>query len=141
MNLCTNALQAMEHAGALTVVLDRESVPEHRLLSHGTLSPGPYVRLSVSDTGSGIPPAVLERMFDPFFTTKGAGDGTGLGLSLLHGMVADFGGAIDVTTQAGAGTPSTGWLPPSGGPPRTLAGPAAGPPQVNGAAVAIDHQD
>src|SRR5258706_55275 len=101
MNLCTNALQAMEHAGALTVVLDRESVPEHRLLSHGTLSPGPYVRLSVSDTGSGIPPAVLERMFDPFFTTKGVGDGTGLGLSLVHGIVADFGGGTQWGPQPG----------------------------------------
>src|SRR6267142_444695 len=100
MNLCTNALQAMEHGGVLTVVLDRAAIPERRNLAHGTLSPGPHVRLAVSDTGSGIPPAVLERMFDPFFTTKGVGEGTGLGLSLVHGIVADFGGAIDVTTQA-----------------------------------------
>jgi len=62
------------------------------------------VRLSVADTGSGIPPAVLERMFDPFFTTKRVGDGTGLGLSLVHGIVADLGGAIDVATQTGSGT-------------------------------------
>jgi CheY-like chemotaxis protein len=137
MNLCTNALQAMEHGGALTVVLDRESVPERRLLSHGTLLPGPYVRLSVSDTGSGIPPAVLERMFDPFFTTKGVGDGTGLGLSLVHGIVADFGGAIDVKTQAGAGTTFTVWLPASGETPRILAEPAGELPQGNGETVMI----
>src|SRR5882672_197204 len=124
MNLCTNALQAMEHGGVLAVVLDRESVPERRLLSHGTLLPGPYVRLSVSDTGSGIPPAVLERMFDPFFTTKRVGDGTGLGLSLVHGIVADFGGAIDVATQAGTGTTFTVWLPAAGETPRPLAEPA-----------------
>src|SRR6266849_6235806 len=137
MNLFTNALQAMEHGGVLTVLLDRESVPERRVLSHGTLLPGPYVRLSVSDTGSGIPPAVLERMFDPFFTTKGVGDGTGLGLSLVHGIVADFGGAIDVKTQAGAGTSFTVWLPASGETPRLLAEPVGELPQGNGETVMI----
>jgi len=90
------------------------------------------VRLSVSDTGSGIAPAVLERMFDPFFTTKAVGDGTGLGLSLVHGIVADFGGAIDVTTQAGVGTSFTVWLPTSGRPPRLLAEPVGELPQGNG---------
>src|SRR5258708_12160060 len=105
MNLCTNALQAMEQGGVLTVALEKVAVPERRLLSHGTLLPGPYVRLSVGDTGSGIPPAVLERMFDPFFTTKGVGDGTGLGLSLVHGIVADFAGAIHLKTPPRPGTP------------------------------------
>jgi PAS domain S-box-containing protein len=137
MNLCTNALQAMEQGGVLTVVLERAAVPERRALSHGTLSPGPYVRLSVSDTGSGIPAAVLERMFDPFFTTKGVGDGTGLGLSLVHGIVADFGGAIDVTTQAGAGTTFTVWLPAAGETPRIVSEPAADLPQGNGETVMI----
>src|SRR5258707_7940312 len=115
MNLCTNALQAMEHGGLLTVVLDRAAVPERCALSHGTLAAGPYVRLAVSDTGSGIPSTVLERMFDPFFTTKGGGEGTGLGLSLVHRIVADFGGAIDVTTQARAGTTLTAGLPAARG--------------------------
>jgi PAS domain S-box-containing protein len=137
MNLCTNALQAMEHGGVLTVALEKVAVPERRLLSHGTLLPGSYVRLSVSDTGSGIPSAVLERMFDPFFTTKGVGDGTGLGLSLVHGIVADFGGAIDVTTQAGVGTTFTVWLPASGETPRLLAEPAGELPQGNGETVMI----
>src|SRR3977135_4559348 len=137
MNLCTNALQAMEHGGMLTVVLDREAVRERRLLSHGTLSPGAHVRLCVSDTGRGIPPAVLERMFDPFFTTKGVGDGTGLGLSLVHGIVADFGGAIDVKTQAGVGTTFTVWLPASGETPRLLAEPVGELPQGNGETVMI----
>src|SRR6267378_3795624 len=137
MNLCTNALQAMEHGGVLTVALDRVAVAERRLLSHGTLLPGPCVRLSVSDTGSGIPPAVLERMFDPFFTTKAVGDGTGLGLSLVHGIVADFGGAIDVATQAGVGTSFTVWLPISGETPRLLAEPVGELPQGNGETVMI----
>ena len=87
---------------------------EHRTLSRGSLAPGRYVRLTVSDTGVGIPPAVLERMFDPFFTTKGVGQGTGLGLSLVHGIVIDLGGAIDVTSKAGEGTSFEIWLPVAG---------------------------
>jgi PAS domain S-box-containing protein len=111
MNLCTNALQAMEGGGVLRVTLDCTELNESRTLSRGALGPGPYARLCVSDTGVGIAPAVLERMFDPFFTTKGVGEGTGLGLSLVHGIVADLGGAIDVTTKAGEGTTFEIWLP------------------------------
>ncbi|HXL87163.1 MAG TPA: ATP-binding protein, partial [Gemmatimonadaceae bacterium] len=114
MNLCTNALHAMQRGGVLSVVLERVELSEHRSLSRGTLSPGAYVRLVVSDTGTGIPPAVLERMFDPFFTTKGVGEGTGLGLSLVHGIVAELGGAVDVATQAGEGTKFEIWLPVAG---------------------------
>jgi signal transduction histidine kinase len=111
MNLCTNAVQAMAQGGVLTVALNLVSVGERHLLSHGTLGAGRYARLSVSDTGSGIPPVVLERMFDPFFTTKRIGEGTGLGLALVHGTVAEFGGVIDVATQVGVGTTFTIWLP------------------------------
>jgi PAS domain S-box-containing protein len=114
MNLCTNALHAMERGGVLSVVLERVELGERRTLSRGTLSPGAYVRLVVSDTGTGIPPAVLERMFDPFFTTKGVGEGTGLGLSLVHGIVAELGGAIDVATRPGEGTKFEIWLPVAG---------------------------
>ena len=121
MNLCTNAVHAMAQSGVLTVVLDHVTAGERRLLSHGILGAGRYVRLSVSDTGIGIPPAVLERMFDPFFTTKRVGDGTGLGLALVHGIVAEFGGAIDVATQVGAGTTFTIWLPAAGEAPRLVA--------------------
>jgi signal transduction histidine kinase/ActR/RegA family two-component response regulator len=137
MNLCTNAVHAMAHGGVLTVVLDRVALGERRLLSHGTLRAGRYVRLSVSDSGSGIPPAVLERMFDPFFTTKRVGDGTGLGLALVHGIVADFGGVIDVTTQVGVGTTFTIWLPAAGETPRLLAKPAGEVPRGNGETVMI----
>ena len=105
MNLGTNALQAMENGGVLEVALDRADVAQSRRLSHGNLSPGKYVRLCVSDTGSGIPPHVLDRMF---------GEGTGLGLSLVHGIVTDLGGAIDVRTAVGQGTTFTIWLPTAG---------------------------
>ena len=137
MNLCTNAVQAMGRGGVLRVVLDRAAAPEPRVLTHGTLSPREYLRLTVSDTGSGIPPAVLERMFDPFFTTKGVGEGTGLGLSLVHGIVADFGGAIDVATQAGAGTTFTIWLPAAGDTPRPASQAARELPRGNGETVMI----
>src|SRR5712672_935718 len=138
MNLCTNAMHAMERDGVLTVELERVEVGERRLLSHGTLGAGRYVRLSVSDTGIGISPAVLERMFDPFFTTKRVGAGTGLGLALVHGIVADFGGAIDVATQVGTGTTFTIWLPAAGQIPRLLAAEPAGElPRGNGETVMI----
>ena len=137
MNLCTNALHAMGPGGVLTVMLEHVAVDERRLLSHGTLCVGRYVRLSVSDTGSGIPPAVLERMFDPFFTTKRVGDGTGLGLALVQGIVADFGGVIDVATQVGIGSTFTIWLPATGKVPRLLAEPTGELPRGNGETVMI----
>jgi len=114
MNLCTNALHAMAHGGVLKVELERVDLSTARALSRGSLAPGPHLRLSVSDTGSGIPPEVFERMFDPFFTTKGVGEGTGLGLSVVHGIVTDLGGAIEVTTRTGNGTTFEIWLPVAG---------------------------
>jgi PAS domain S-box-containing protein len=114
MNLCTNALQAMENGGVLGVALDCVHVEQVCWLSHGNLTPDVYVRLRVWDTGSGITPDVLDRMFDPYFTTKGTGEGTGLGLSLVHGIVMDLGGAIDVRTSLGRGTAFTIWLPIAG---------------------------
>jgi PAS domain S-box-containing protein len=114
MNLCTNAVHAMERGGVLSVALERVELREQRAVSRGALSPGAYVRLVVSDTGTGIPPQALERMFDPFFTTKGVGEGTGLGLSLVHGIVAELGGAIDVATTAGEGAKFEIWLPLAG---------------------------
>ena len=139
MNLCTNAAQAMAHGGVLGVALERLTLKESCLLSHGALSPGIHVRLAVSDTGSGIPPAVLERMFDPFFTTKRVGDGTGLGLALVHGIVADFGGVIDVTTELGRGSTFSIWMPAAdqlqGAAPALM--PARNIPRGNGETILI----
>jgi CheY-like chemotaxis protein len=137
MNLCTNAVQAMERPGTVSVLLDRVALRERRSLSQGALAPGAYVRLAVRDTGSGIPPAVLERMFDPFFPTTGVGKGTGLGLSLVHGIVADLGGAIDVATQAGAGTTFAVWLPVAGDTARPAAADAAELPHGDGETVMV----
>jgi len=112
MNLCTNAMQAMARSGGtLSVMLEVIELTEARAISRGTLAPGVYVRLGVADTGKGIPPEVLHRIFDPFFTTKGVGEGTGLGLSLVHGIVTDVGGSIDVLSEVGKGTRFEIWLP------------------------------
>lgn len=141
MNLCTNAMHAMErggvHAGVLGLDLDRVELSEPRLLSRGTLTAGSYVRLAISDTGSGIPPAVVERIFDPFFTTKRVGEGTGLGLALVHGIVTDLGGAIDVITQVGKGTRFEIWLPVSGEIDKPAAEIESPLPLGNGEAVMI----
>jgi len=110
MNLCANAAQAMKAAGTLTVALDVVEKAE-TMVATSALAAGRYLRLRVRDTGSGIAPGVLERIFDPFFTTKGIGVGTGLGLSLVHGIVTDLGGGIDVESEAGNGTTFTVYLP------------------------------
>jgi PAS domain S-box-containing protein len=137
MNLCTNAIQAMERGGVLRVILECADVHEPRTLSRGSLTSGRYVRLIVSDTGIGIPPAVLERIFDPFFTTKGVGQGTGLGLSLVHGIVSDLGGAIDITSKAGEGTSFDIWLPVAGETAMPAAEAARTLPRGNGETVMI----
>src|SRR5262249_37460621 len=107
MNLCTNAAQAMRDGGELDVLLYCEDVRQRCRLTHGELASGSYVRLRVSDTGGGIPPHVFDRMFDPFFTTKSIAGGTGLGLSLVHGIVRDLNGSIDVDTVVDRGTTFT----------------------------------
>lgn len=137
MNLCANAIHAMSDGGVLGVSLERAKVAFSRAVSHGALPAGPYVRLMVSDTGTGISPSVLERIFDPFFTTKVVGEGTGLGLPLVHGIVGDLGGAIDIQTQPGEGTTFAIWLPLAGETMRPLPKAARQAPLGNGETVMI----
>jgi PAS domain S-box-containing protein len=110
MNLCTNAVHSMKSGGTLTVALDVVDKPS-AVVATSVLSSGRYVRLAVADTGSGIPDNVRDRIFDPFFTTKSVGVGTGLGLSLVHGIVTDLGGGIEVDSRVGSGTTFTVYVP------------------------------
>jgi PAS domain S-box-containing protein len=107
MNLCSNAIQAMSGGGTLRVALETTDVSAERGLSHGTLAPGRYVRLTVEDSGSGMDEATLSRVFEPFFTTKEIGQGTGLGLALVYAIVTDSGGAIDVKSAPKQGSTFT----------------------------------
>jgi signal transduction histidine kinase/ActR/RegA family two-component response regulator len=111
MNLCTNALQAMDGAGQLAVTLAATDLESERIFQHSTLAPGAYVRLTVEDSGPGMDDATLARIFEPFFTTKEVGKGTGLGLSLVYGIVTDSGGAVDVVSEPGRGSAFTIYLP------------------------------
>jgi PAS domain S-box-containing protein len=105
MNLCTNALQAMEgQKGLLEVGLERVELDGAVISRYPGMTPGPYLRLTISDNGAGIDSQIIDRIFDPFFTTKGLGLGTGMGLSVVHGIVKNHGGMITVYSEKGAGT-------------------------------------
>ncbi|HVU17867.1 MAG TPA: PAS domain S-box protein [Candidatus Didemnitutus sp.] len=104
MNLGVNARDAMPEGGRLRIAAANTVVDEGMIRAHPGARTGPHVLLTVSDTGTGIPPHVLERIFDPFFTTKPAGKGTGLGLSTVIGIVRADGGFLDVSSRVGEGT-------------------------------------
>lgn len=104
LNLCVNALDAMPLGGSLTVAVENLRFDDSNLAANPEAVAGPYVRLSVCDTGTGIPPEILDKIFDPFFTTKEVGKGTGLGLSTVLGIVKSHGGFVTVQSVVGAGT-------------------------------------
>lgn len=112
MNLCTNAAHAMrEQGGKLDIQFTEEKASPGGQTLPLDLAPGSYVKLTVKDTGHGIDPSIISRIFDPFFTTKKPGEGTGLGLSVVYGIVRDHGGSIDVASQPGQGTTVSVFLP------------------------------
>ena len=128
MNLVSNAIQAMPAGGRVHVSVARVSNDVPRAVTSGIVDARDYVVLEVADTGSGIPPEIFEKIFDPFFTTKEVGVGTGLGLSLVHGIVTGLGGVINVETAVGKGSVFTVYLPRAGdvsnvGKPRSRAQP------------------
>lgn len=112
VNLCTNAWQAMEGAsGRIVIGLAGVVLSQSEARRMPGLAPGRFARLSVSDAGPGIDPAVLERIFDPFFSTKPPGQGTGLGLSVVHGIVRAHEGAIEVESEPGKGATFYAYFP------------------------------
>jgi PAS domain S-box-containing protein len=105
MNLCTNAAHAMRaQGGTLTVTLKNVEVGKGAARGTPHVEPGPYLRLSVADTGCGMEEAVKQRIFDPYFTTKGPDEGTGLGLAVVYGIVKDLSGAIAISSKPTEGT-------------------------------------
>jgi signal transduction histidine kinase/ActR/RegA family two-component response regulator len=141
MNLCTNAMQAMKSGGELFVRLDLVRLGESRRFATATLQQGEYLRLLVRDSGSGIVPELLERIFEPFFTTKEVGAGTGLGLSLVHCIVRDLGGAVDVQSEPGRGSAFTVLLPHNGCASRTCDAMEELPRGAGQAILLVDDQE
>jgi len=131
MNYCTNGVQAMsERGGTLEVRLEDVEITRRFAAAHPKLHPGPYLKLTVADKGRGIAPVHMRRIFDPFFTTKGPGEGTGMGLAMVYGIIADHGGAVFVESAVGQGTEFHTYLPrieaTSGGKAVIVEGPSVG---------------
>lgn len=138
LNLAVNARDAMPEGGALEVRLglgDAEAAPT-------PLAPGHYVRLAVRDTGAGMDAATLARAVEPFFSTKGVGRGTGLGLSMVHGLASQLGGTMGLASKPGEGTVVELWLPVSDDAPAALAAPARHEPHDGaGTVLLVDDED
>ncbi len=112
MNLCTNASYAMqEKGGILTISIDGITLESKDVNGLNGLQPGKYLRLIIADTGSGIPPEIIPKIFEPFFTTKERDKGTGMGLSVVHGIITEMGGTISVYSEQGKGTTFRIFLP------------------------------
>lgn len=111
MNLCVNARDAMADGGTLRLQAANLVLDEHEAARHVDAAPGPYVVITVADTGCGMPQSVLDHIFDPFFTTKESGQGTGLGLPTSRAIVKSHGGFIDVASEVNRGTTFRVFLP------------------------------
>lgn len=121
MHLCNNAIHAMgEEGGMLEVRLEEITLTEESAAAHPPLLAGPHLRLTVRDTGRGMSPEVLERIFEPFFTTKNIGEGTGMGLAVVDGIVARHHGAITVVSTPGQGSTFLLYFPRAEAPPEPM---------------------
>jgi signal transduction histidine kinase len=111
VNLAVNARDAISGSGAITVETSEQVIDEEASRAHADLSPGRYVRISVTDTGCGMTPEVSSQVFEPFYTTKGPGAGTGLGLSTVYAIANRYGGYVTVYSEVGVGTTFKVYLP------------------------------
>ena len=114
LNLCVNARDAMPAGGSITITAENVQLDEHYARMHLEASPGPHIVISVSDSGTGIPRDIIDKVFDPFFTTKEVGKGTGLGLSTVLAIIKSHGGFINVYSEHGNGTMFKIYLPITG---------------------------
>ncbi len=137
VNLAVNARDAMDEGGMLSIDTANVDVDADYAAARQELAPGPHVRLRVSDTGAGMSPAVLERAFDPFFTTKAPGEGTGLGLATVYGIVTQAGGHAQVYSELGVGTTFTALLPASERPLSALEEPEAPQASAGGQTILV----
>lgn len=139
LNLAVNARDAMPHGGVLTINADAQLVDA----GHAThLRHGSYVRITVTDTGSGMDAPTLKRAVEPFFSTKGIGKGTGLGLSMVHGMAAQSGGVLLLTSSPGNGTRAEIWLPTTTEEPVRPAEASSSLPQIPPVSILlVDDED
>jgi hypothetical protein len=111
LNLAVNARDAMADGGVLTIKTARIEIDESFTTSHAEMKPGPHALLTVTDTGEGMTPEVATHIFEPFFTTKGVGEGTGLGLATVYGIIKQHEGGVQVHSVPGTGTTFTIYLP------------------------------
>ncbi len=112
MNLCTNAAHAMDaNGGRMTIGLSNTNLTQEDFHLSPDIIPGKYIKLSVQDTGNGIPKEIIDKIFNPYFTTKEQGEGTGLGLSVVQGIVQSYNGTIAVYSEPGQGTTFNVYLP------------------------------